>query len=98
MAVGLGPLPPLRPVAGLRLGTARAGLRSTGERHDLLLVELSEETRALHEYHPHAPVVCVYFLPLESCTDLGTRSTFAGSPNLSVRPADTFSAASAGAA
>jgi glutamate N-acetyltransferase/amino-acid N-acetyltransferase len=46
MAVGLGPLPPLRPVAGLRLGTARAGLRSQGDRHDLLLVELSEETRA----------------------------------------------------
>ncbi len=46
MAVGLGPLPPLWPVTGLRLGTARAGLRSQGERHDLLLVELSEETRA----------------------------------------------------
>jgi len=45
MAVGLGPLPPLRSVAGVRLGTARAGLRRQGEQDDLLLVELAEETR-----------------------------------------------------
>jgi len=44
MAVGLGPLPPLRSVAGVRLGTARAGLRRQGEQDDLLLVELAEET------------------------------------------------------
>lgn len=46
MAVGPGTLPPLQPVAGVRLGTARAGLRRRGERDDLLLVELAEGTRA----------------------------------------------------
>ena len=46
MAVGPGILPLLHPVAGVRLGTARAGLRSRGERDDLLLVELAEGTTA----------------------------------------------------
>ncbi len=42
MAVGPGLLPALHPVAGVRLGSTRAGLRRRGERHDLLLVELAE--------------------------------------------------------
>ena len=46
MAVGLGPLPLLHPVAGVRLGTARAGLRSRDERDDLLLIELAEGATA----------------------------------------------------
>ncbi len=44
MAVGPGTLAPLHPVAGVRLGTTRAGLRRHGDRHDLLLVELAEGT------------------------------------------------------
>ncbi len=42
MAVGPGLLPALHPVAGVRLGSTRAGLRRRSERHDLLLVELAE--------------------------------------------------------
>ena len=44
MAVGSGALPTLHPVAGVRLGTARAGLRRRGDRHDVLVVELAEGT------------------------------------------------------
>lgn len=45
MAVGLSDtLPTLHPVAGIRLGTAAAGIRYTG-RDDLVLVELAEHTR-----------------------------------------------------
>ncbi len=45
MAVGLSnELPALHPVAGIRLGTAAAGIRYTG-RDDLVLVEMDEQTR-----------------------------------------------------
>ncbi|MEJ2686344.1 MAG: bifunctional ornithine acetyltransferase/N-acetylglutamate synthase, partial [Gammaproteobacteria bacterium] len=40
MAVGLHNLPELLPVAGLRLGTARAGIKYP-ERRDLVLMELA---------------------------------------------------------
>jgi glutamate N-acetyltransferase / amino-acid N-acetyltransferase len=40
MAVGEGALPPLAPVAGIRLGTASAGVRRPGRR-DLVVVELA---------------------------------------------------------
>ncbi|MFZ5654631.1 MAG: bifunctional glutamate N-acetyltransferase/amino-acid acetyltransferase ArgJ [Pseudomonadota bacterium] len=40
MAVGEGALPPLAPVAGIRLGTASAGVRKPGRR-DLVVVELA---------------------------------------------------------
>ncbi len=44
MAVGLnGELPPLHPVAGIRLGTVAAGIRYEG-RDDLVLIELAERT------------------------------------------------------
>ena len=45
MAVGLGPLPPLRPVAGVRLGITRAGIRKPDEA-DLVVVELAAGSRA----------------------------------------------------
>ncbi|HEY5790199.1 MAG TPA: bifunctional ornithine acetyltransferase/N-acetylglutamate synthase, partial [Gammaproteobacteria bacterium] len=45
MPVGLSGLPALHPVAGVRLGSARAGLRRRGERDDLLLVELAAGSR-----------------------------------------------------
>lgn len=41
MAVGLSPLPPLLPVAGVRLGTACAGIKKQGRR-DLVVIELCE--------------------------------------------------------
>lgn len=41
MAVGLGPLPEFYPVAGLRLGIARAGIKKPGRR-DLVLLALDE--------------------------------------------------------
>ncbi len=44
MPVGPATLADLPPVKGVRLGSARAGLRRRGERHDLLLVELAEGT------------------------------------------------------
>ena len=40
MAVGNGELPPLHPIAGLRLGTASAGVRKPGRR-DLVVIELA---------------------------------------------------------
>ena len=40
MAVGEGALPPLHPVAGVRLGTASAGVRKPGRR-DLVVIELA---------------------------------------------------------
>lgn len=40
MAVGKGDLPPLHPVAGVRLGTASAGVRKPGRR-DLVVIELA---------------------------------------------------------
>ncbi|MEQ5836907.1 bifunctional glutamate N-acetyltransferase/amino-acid acetyltransferase ArgJ [Marinobacter sp. NFXS9] len=44
MAVGLGPLPDFYPVAGLRLGVARAGIKKPGRR-DLVLMALDEGAR-----------------------------------------------------
>ncbi|BES72668.1 bifunctional glutamate N-acetyltransferase/amino-acid acetyltransferase ArgJ [Marinobacter nanhaiticus D15-8W] len=44
MAVGLGPLPEFYPVAGLRLGIARAGIKKPGRR-DLVLLALEEGAR-----------------------------------------------------
>ena len=44
MAVGAGTLPPLSPVAGVRLGTASAGIKKPG-RQDLVLIEVAEGTR-----------------------------------------------------
>lgn len=41
------------------------------------LYELLEEVRLIHEYHPHALVLTIYFLPLGSCNDRGNTSTFA---------------------
>lgn len=41
------------------------------------LYELLDECRAVHEYHPHAPIVCVYFFPLASCEDRRKKSSFA---------------------
>ncbi|MDX1595053.1 MAG: bifunctional glutamate N-acetyltransferase/amino-acid acetyltransferase ArgJ [Gammaproteobacteria bacterium] len=46
MAVGPGTFPEMLPVAGVRLGTTRAGLRRSGERDDLLLIELVEDSAA----------------------------------------------------
>lgn len=43
MAVGLKELPPLHPVAGIRLGTACAGIKRPGRR-DLVVLELCEGT------------------------------------------------------
>jgi glutamate N-acetyltransferase / amino-acid N-acetyltransferase len=45
MAVNLPPLPELHPVAGIRLGTARAGIRKP-DRRDLVVVECAPGTRA----------------------------------------------------
>ncbi len=44
MAVGLGPLPEMHPVAGVRLGTTSAGIKTPG-RKDLVLFELCEGAR-----------------------------------------------------
>ncbi|MEP1594908.1 MAG: bifunctional ornithine acetyltransferase/N-acetylglutamate synthase, partial [Halieaceae bacterium] len=44
MAVGTGELPALRPVAGIRLATVSAGIKTPG-RKDLVLIEASEGTR-----------------------------------------------------
>ncbi|MEK7206929.1 MAG: bifunctional glutamate N-acetyltransferase/amino-acid acetyltransferase ArgJ [Pseudomonadota bacterium] len=44
MAVGLRYLPPLHPVAGVRLGTAAAGIRKK-ERRDLVVIECAAGTR-----------------------------------------------------
>ncbi len=44
MAVGLGPLPTMHPVAGVRLGTASAGIKTPG-RKDLVVMELAEGSR-----------------------------------------------------
>ena len=44
MAVGLRDLPPLHPVAGVRLGTAAAGIRKK-ERRDLVVIECAAGTR-----------------------------------------------------
>lgn len=41
------------------------------------LYELLEEVRVIHEYHPHAILVAVYFLPVECCEDRAQKSTFA---------------------
>lgn len=41
------------------------------------LYELLDETRAVHEYHPHSMIVAMYFFPLQATEDLKTRSTFA---------------------
>lgn len=41
------------------------------------LYELLEEVRVIHEYHPHALLIAVYFLPVESCADRAQKSTFA---------------------
>lgn len=45
MAVNLPPLPELHPVAGIRLGTARAGIRKP-DRRDLVVIECAPGTRA----------------------------------------------------
>lgn len=45
MAVGLSGLPPLYPVAGIRLGTAMAGLRKPGRR-DVVIIECAPQTAA----------------------------------------------------
>lgn len=45
MAVGLKPLPALLPVAGIRLGTAKAGIRKP-DRRDLVVIECAPGTRA----------------------------------------------------
>lgn len=44
MAVGPATLPPLYPVAGIRLGASSAGIKQTG-RQDLVLIELAAETQ-----------------------------------------------------
>ena len=41
------------------------------------LYEIQDETQKLHEYHPHAFLVGVYYLPLGAVMDMKTRSTFA---------------------
>ena len=41
------------------------------------LYELLDETKAVHEYHPHSLVICVYFFPLAATEDMATKSTFA---------------------
>jgi glutamate N-acetyltransferase/amino-acid N-acetyltransferase len=45
MAVNLPPLPELHPVTGIRLGTARAGIRKP-DRRDLVVIECAPGTRA----------------------------------------------------
>ena len=45
MAVNLPPLPELHPVAGIRLGTARAGIRKP-DRRDLVVIECAPGTQA----------------------------------------------------
>ncbi|MCC5859174.1 MAG: bifunctional glutamate N-acetyltransferase/amino-acid acetyltransferase ArgJ [Ectothiorhodospiraceae bacterium] len=44
MAVGLGPLPDMRPVTGVRLGTVSAGVKTPGRR-DLVVMELATGSR-----------------------------------------------------
>lgn len=53
-------------------GSSGYGKNLTGR-----LYELLDETKAVHEYHPHAQVVCVYFLPLQASQDKKVKSTFA---------------------
>jgi hypothetical protein len=53
-------------------GDAGYGKNLTGR-----LYELLDETRAVHEYHPHTPITCVYYFPLFAATDRPKRSTFA---------------------
>lgn len=45
MAVNLPPLPELHPVAGIRLGTARAGIRKP-DRRDLVVIDCTPGTQA----------------------------------------------------
>src|SRR5690606_37428766 len=40
------------------------------------LYELLDETRAVHEYHPHAMIIALYLLPLAATEDKKTTSTF----------------------
>ena len=42
MAIGESSLPPLRPIPGVRLGTASAGIRQA-ERDDVAVIELTDE-------------------------------------------------------
>ena len=52
--------------------TGRYGKNLTGR-----LYELLDEVRAIHEYHPHSLIDCVYFFPLEASTDGAKKSTLA---------------------
>ncbi|MFM7273034.1 MAG: bifunctional glutamate N-acetyltransferase/amino-acid acetyltransferase ArgJ [Gammaproteobacteria bacterium] len=53
MAVGPGSVFPLRPVAGVRLGTARAGIRKPGRR-DVVVLELAPGTRVAGRFTRNA--------------------------------------------
>lgn len=55
----------------LDTGSGGYGKNLTGR-----LYELLDETRAVHEYHPHSMIVAVYFLPIGATEDLKTKSTF----------------------
>jgi hypothetical protein len=41
------------------------------------LYELLDETKAIHEYHPHSMICCVYLFPLQASMDKPKKSTFA---------------------
>jgi len=72
------------PAAGLHLGVSlkagnfedpqqgHFGKNLTGR-----IYELRDEVNAIHSHHPHAILGCVYFFPIEACTDGRTKSTLA---------------------
>lgn len=41
------------------------------------LYEFQDEARVIHEYHPHSLLVCLYFFPVDACTDKKRTSTLA---------------------
>jgi len=73
------------PVLGLELGFSLKGLnfkdKGSGNYDKNLtgrLYELGDEARMVHEHLPHAFIVAVFFLPIESTTDKSTgQSSFA---------------------
>lgn len=71
MAAGLQMACSLKAGNFLDTTTAGYGKNLTGR-----LYELLDETRVVHEYHPHAMIIGIYFLPLGATDDLKTKSTF----------------------
>lgn len=72
------------PTAGLELAMslkggnfADPGDGAFGKNLTGRLYELLDETREVHEYHPHTSIIGVYFFPLGAATDRSTHSTLA---------------------